>query len=47
MPFFMTGNPDHLVACLPGCRDEGEAPRFPAVTVEGHFREMYRQTYGR
>ncbi|MBM3488205.1 MAG: isopenicillin N synthase family oxygenase [Alphaproteobacteria bacterium] len=47
VPFFMTGNPDHVVACLAGCTAPGEAPRYPAVTVEEHFREMYRRTYGR
>jgi isopenicillin N synthase-like dioxygenase len=46
VPFFFTGNPTHLVACLPGCAAPGEAPRFPPVTVEEHLRECYRRTYG-
>lgn len=42
IPFFYSGNPDHLVECLPG---SDEPPRYPAVTVEEHLREMYRRTY--
>ncbi|MDM0046171.1 2-oxoglutarate and iron-dependent oxygenase domain-containing protein [Variovorax dokdonensis] len=43
--FFFTGNPTHLVECLPGCAAPGEAPRYAAVTVEEHLRECYRRTY--
>lgn len=46
VPFFFTGNPTHRVACLPTCLADGEAPRFPPVTVEEHLRECYRRTYG-
>jgi len=46
VPFFFSGNPDHLVECLPTCLAPGESPRYPAVTVEEHHREMYRRTYG-
>jgi isopenicillin N synthase-like dioxygenase len=46
VPFFFSGNPDHVVECLPTCLAPGEAPRYPAVTVEEHNREMYRRTYG-
>ena len=44
VPFFFSGNPDHLVECaahLPRAR-----AALPAVTVEEHHREMYRRTYG-
>jgi len=44
--FFMIGNPDTVIECLPGCREPDEPARYPVTTVEGHFREMYRQTYG-
>ena len=43
-PFFFSGAPGYEVACLPGCRDEGETPP-PPITVEAHMREMYRRTY--
>lgn len=45
VPFFFGGNPDHLVSCIPTCLEPGEAPRYPSVTVEAHYREMYRRTY--
>ncbi|MBL7238911.1 isopenicillin N synthase family oxygenase [Komagataeibacter rhaeticus] len=47
VPFFHTGNPDQVIACLPGCVPEGEAPLWPPVTVEDHLRAMYARTYGR
>ena len=43
--FFMNGNPDHIVACLPTCLDAGEKPHYPPTTVERHIRERIRQTY--
>lgn len=45
VPFFYSGNPDHLVSCLPNCLGEGESPKYPATTVEGHLQQMYRRTY--
>lgn len=46
VPFFFSGNPDHVVSCLPGCLAAGEAPSFPPITVEGHMKERYATTYG-
>ena len=46
VPFFFTGNPLHKVECIPTCLDEGEQPRYAAVTVEQHQVECYRRTYG-
>jgi len=43
--FFMNGNPDHVVACLPTCLTAGETPHYPPTTVERHIRERIRQTY--
>lgn len=45
VPFFFGGNPDHRVDCIPTCLAPGETPRYPSVTVEQHYREMYRRTY--
>lgn len=45
VPFFFTGRPDFVVACLPSCLAPGEAPRLPPVTVEQHLAECYRRTY--
>ncbi len=46
VPFFFTGNPRHIVACLPTCLSAGEAPLHPPVTVEQHLRDCYARTYG-
>jgi isopenicillin N synthase-like dioxygenase len=46
VPFFFSGNPDQVVECLPSCLANGEAPKYPPTTVEGHLKEMYRRTYG-
>ncbi|WP_304351093.1 isopenicillin N synthase family oxygenase [Comamonas testosteroni] len=46
VPFFFTGNLLHKVECIPTCLDEGEQPKYPAVTVEQHQIECYRRTYG-
>ena len=45
VPFFFGGNPDHQVSCIPTCLAPGDTPRYPSVTVEQHYREMYRRTY--
>ncbi len=45
VPFFYTGNYAHKVECIPTCLAPGEAPKYPATTVEAHMREMYRRTY--
>jgi len=47
IPFFYSGNPDHRVECLPGCLEPGAVARYAPTTVEAHYREMYRQTYGK
>ncbi|WP_027015377.1 isopenicillin N synthase family dioxygenase [Comamonas composti] len=46
IPFFFTGNPLHRVECLPTCLNEGEQPRYPALTVEQHQMACYQRTYG-
>lgn len=46
VPFFFTGNPLHVVECIPTCLQPGTAPKYPPVTVEAHQRECYRRTYG-
>jgi isopenicillin N synthase-like dioxygenase len=45
MPFFFSGNPDHIVACLPTCLTENEEPKYPPIRVEEHMRERYQKTY--
>ncbi len=43
VPFFYSGNPEHLVECIPTCRRSDEAPHYPPITVAGHIAERYRQ----
>ncbi|WP_424934340.1 isopenicillin N synthase family dioxygenase [Amaricoccus macauensis] len=45
VPFFYAGNPDFEVRCIPTVLAENEAPKYPAVTVEGHLQAMYAKTY--
>ena len=46
IPFFFTGNSDHLVSCIPTCLGRGVQPKYPPITVEAHLRAMYQRTYG-
>ncbi len=46
IPFFFTGNADHVVSCLPTCLQPSATPKYPPTTVGEHLARMYRQTYG-
>jgi isopenicillin N synthase-like dioxygenase len=46
IPFFYSGNPDYVIDCLPNCRKEGEAAKYPPITVEGAVGGSYRASYG-
>ncbi|KAF2088324.1 Clavaminate synthase-like protein, partial [Saccharata proteae CBS 121410] len=43
---FYSGNPDYVVECLPNCRDEGEMPKYPPITVQEAILGGYRSSYG-
>ena len=45
VPFFLDGNPDHLVSCLPGCANAGKPPKYPPVTVAGHTQAMHQASF--
>lgn len=45
VPFFLDGNPDHVIACLPGCAGPDNPPRYSPVTVAEHTSEMHRLTF--
>ncbi|KAL3430498.1 hypothetical protein BDV09DRAFT_189191 [Aspergillus tetrazonus] len=47
IPFFFSGNPDHVCKCLPNCCKAGEQPKYPPITVEDMVRGAYKQSYGR
>lgn len=45
IPFFYTGNHDHVVSCIPTCLEEGESAKYPPIRVEDHIKAMYAKTY--
>lgn len=45
VPFFFSGNPDHLVECIASCLHYGEEPKYPPVTVDEHMRHRYKLSY--
>ncbi|MEM9034598.1 MAG: 2-oxoglutarate and iron-dependent oxygenase domain-containing protein [Actinomycetota bacterium] len=45
LPFFYTGNPDHVVSCIETCLEPGEEPRYPPIRVQDHMKAMYARTY--
>ncbi|KAI9731164.1 MAG: hypothetical protein M1834_005357 [Cirrosporium novae-zelandiae] len=53
VPVFLSGNPDFLVECLPGCERVGEkgvggdGKRYPGITVADAVLGGYRESYGR
>ncbi len=47
VPFFFDGDPDHVVACLPGCHSPQNPPLYPPTTVAAHTAEKYRLAFVR
>ncbi|TVY94298.1 2-oxoglutarate-Fe(II) type oxidoreductase [Lachnellula willkommii] len=46
VPFFFSGNPDYVISCLPNCRKEGGAAKYPPTTVEEAVGGSYLASYG-
>jgi isopenicillin N synthase-like dioxygenase len=46
IPFFLSGNLDYQVKCLPGCEGT-EGPKYPPITVEEYVQGKYAESYGR
>ncbi|EXJ78901.1 hypothetical protein A1O3_08401 [Capronia epimyces CBS 606.96] len=46
VPFFLSGNPDYVIECLPNCRKESEDPKYPPITVQEAVGGNYNKTYG-
>lgn len=42
--FFMDGNSNHRVTCIPTCRAPDEADHYPPTTVREHLEDMYRRS---
>ncbi|KAL4782315.1 hypothetical protein BJX76DRAFT_369220 [Aspergillus varians] len=47
IPFFFSGNPDHVCECLPNCCKAGEQPKYAPITVEDMVKGAYKRSYGR
>ena len=45
VPFFINGDPDYPITCIPTCLAPGEKPKFADTTITRHFSTMYRKTY--
>ncbi|KEQ66406.1 Clavaminate synthase-like protein [Aureobasidium melanogenum CBS 110374] len=46
VPFFYSGNPDYVIECLPNCREEGQAPKCPPISVMDCVGGSYKASYG-
>ncbi|KAG9842165.1 Clavaminate synthase-like protein, partial [Aureobasidium melanogenum] len=46
VPFFYSGNPDYVIDCLPNCREEGQAPKYPPISVMDCVGGSYKASYG-
>lgn len=47
IPFFLSGDPDMPLECLPSCHDETNPPRYAPTTVARHFEMKFQQSYGK
>jgi isopenicillin N synthase-like dioxygenase len=45
LPFFFSGNPDHVVRCLRACEEEDKGPKHEPIKVEDWMRGRYAATY--
>lgn len=45
VPYFYSGNVDHKIECIQQCLIPGESPKYPVITVEDHYKNMFRKTY--
>lgn len=46
VPFFFSGNPDHVVECIPGCEDPVKGPKYAPVRVQDWIVGRFVDTYG-
>ncbi len=45
MPFFAEPHPDTEIACLPGCYDETNPPKYPSTTCSRYMLSRFAETY--
>lgn len=46
IPVFFSGNPDFVIDTLPNCLQEGEAPKYPPISVSDAVGGSYKASYG-
>ncbi|GLA14471.1 hypothetical protein AnigIFM62618_000851 [Aspergillus niger] len=46
VPYFISGNLDYVVECIPSCKAETEKAKYPPITVEEWMLARYADTYG-
>ncbi|OOF94965.1 hypothetical protein ASPCADRAFT_131534 [Aspergillus carbonarius ITEM 5010] len=46
VPYFISGNLDYLVECIPSCKAETEEAKYPPIRVEEWLEARYSDTYG-
>lgn len=47
VPFFLDGNPDYQVRCLPNCCSPDSPPKYAPTTVAAHTAEKYRLAFAK
>ncbi|MES2534793.1 MAG: 2-oxoglutarate and iron-dependent oxygenase domain-containing protein [Pseudomonadota bacterium] len=47
IPYFLSGDPDMALECLPTCTDTTNPPRYAPSTVADHFKMKFQQSYGK
>lgn len=45
VPYFYSGNVEQRIECIPECLMPGESPKYPVITVQEHYQNMFRKTY--
>ncbi|SDI24748.1 2OG-Fe(II) oxygenase superfamily protein [Pseudomonas flavescens] len=43
--YFYSGNIGHQIECIRQCLASGQSPKYPMITVEEHYKNMFRKTY--
>lgn len=45
VPFFYSGNRQYQIECIRECLEENSEPLYPPISVEQHYRDMFKKTY--
>ncbi|KAI1341843.1 hypothetical protein F5Y15DRAFT_348869 [Xylariaceae sp. FL0016] len=47
IPVFLSGNPDHVVNCIPTCQSADSPAKYDSITVEEAVSRSYAESYGK